>query len=95
MAVTDATARSLQISGAKAQEAASATLQLAQALGAGALRGEEFNAVNEAAPRLMKALADGLGVPVGKLKQLAEQGLLTTDVMTMALQSDTTLYHPK
>lgn len=87
MAVTDATARSLQISGAKAQEAASATLQLAQALGAGALRGEEFNAVNEAAPRLMKALADGLGVPVGKLKQLAEQGLLTTDVVTRALES--------
>ena len=60
---------------------------MAQALGAGALRGEEFNAVNEAAPRLMKALADGLGVPVGKLKQLAEQGLLTTDVVTRALES--------
>ena len=37
--------------------------------------------------RLAKALADGLGLPVGRLRELAEQGLLTTDVITRALDS--------
>ncbi|RPE81848.1 tape measure protein [Vulcaniibacterium tengchongense] len=72
------------VSRASAAEAASAVLQLSQALGAGALRGEEFNAVNEAAPRLMQALADSLGVPRGALKELAEEGQLTVDVLLEA-----------
>lgn len=83
--ITEAVSASLVISGATATEAASAQLQLSQAFGAGALRGEEFNAVNEAAPRLMKALADGIGVPVGALRKMAEEGLITSDVMAKVL----------
>ena len=49
------------------------------------LRGEEFNAVNEAAPRLMQALADGIGVPRGALRGLAEDGKLTSAVLANAL----------
>lgn len=45
LSLTRVTAQALRISGATAQESASATLQLSQALGAGALRGEEFRAV--------------------------------------------------
>src|SRR5690606_29027918 len=62
-------------------------IQFAQALGSGALRGDEFNSVAEQAPRLMQALADSIGVPVGALKEMAAQGLLTASVVTDALVS--------
>ncbi len=84
-AITRAVALSLKVSGAGANESASATLQLSQAFATGALRGEEFNAVNEAAPRLMKALADGMGMPVSRLREMAAAGKLTSEVMANAL----------
>jgi tape measure domain-containing protein len=83
--VTEVVALSLRLSGATAAESSSAILQLSQAFGSGVLRGEEFNAVNEAAPRLMKALADGLNVPVGALRKMAEDGKLTSDVLARVL----------
>lgn len=85
--VTEAVSKALRISGASAAESEGAIIQFAQALGSGALRGDEFNSVNEAAPRLMRALADSLGVPVGALKEMATQGQLTADVVTDALIS--------
>jgi len=75
----------LVVSGAAASESASAQLQLSQAFASGALRGEEFNSVNEAAPRLMKALADGMGMPVGALKKMAEEGKITSKIMADVL----------
>ncbi len=87
LTLTRATARSLQISGAGATEAAAATLQLSQALGSGELRGDEFRSLAENAPRLMQALADGLDVPIGRLRDLAFEGKLTTKVVVEALES--------
>jgi tape measure domain-containing protein len=84
-AITETVNLSLLVSGATASEAASAQLQLSQAFASGTLRGEEFNAVNEAAPRLMLALADGIGVPVGALKKMAEQGEITSKIMADVL----------
>lgn len=83
--VTEAVAQSFRISGASSQEAQNGVIQFAQALGSGALRGDEFNSVAEQAPRLMQALAAGIGVPVGALKEMASQGELTADVVTTAL----------
>lgn len=83
--VTEAVTLGLRISGASAQEASSAMLQLSQAFGSGVLRGEEFNAVNEASPRLMQALADGMGVAKESLRALAEDGQITSQVMGDAL----------
>ncbi len=85
LAVTEAVSTSFRVSGASAQEAENGVIQFAQALGAGALRGDEFNSVAEQAPRLMQALADSLNVPIGSLKEMAAQGLLTADVVTSAL----------
>lgn len=82
---TEATALALKVSGASAAEAASVVRQFSQALGSGVLRGDEFNSIMENGARLAQALADGLGLPVGELRALAEQGLLTTDVITKAL----------
>jgi len=84
---TEATALALKVSGASAAEAASVVRQFSQALGSGVLRGDEFNSIMENGGRLAKALADGLGLPIGKLRALAEQGLLTTDIITRALES--------
>lgn len=80
--VTDALTKSLRISGATTEETSSALTQFAQSLSSGVLRGEEFNSVAESAPRLMRALADGLGVPVGALRDMASDGKLTADVIT-------------
>ena len=83
--ITETVALGLKVSGATASESASAMLQLSQAFASGVLRGEEFNAVNEAAPRIMKALADGIGVPVGALREMASEGKITSQVMADAL----------
>lgn len=83
--VTEAVSKALRISGASAAESEGAITQFAQALGAGALRGDEFNSIAEAAPRLMQALADSLGVPVGALRDMAKAGQLTADVVSDAL----------
>jgi tape measure domain-containing protein len=83
--ITEVVGLGLKVSGATAQEASSAMLQLSQSFASGVLRGEEFNAVNEAGPRIMLALADGIGVPVGALKKMAEEGKLTSAVLSEAL----------
>lgn len=83
--ITETVNLALKVSGATAEESASAMLQLSQSFASGTLRGEEFNAVNEAAPRLMQALADGIGVPVGALKQMATEGKITSAIMADVL----------
>lgn len=83
--VTEAVTKALRISGASAAESSGAITQFAQAMGAGALRGDEFNSIAEAAPRLMQALADSLGVPVGALREMAAAGELTSDIVANAL----------
>ncbi|SIR85900.1 tape measure domain-containing protein, partial [Janthinobacterium sp. TND4EL3] len=83
--ITETVNLALRVSGATATESASAQLQLSQAFASGTLRGEEFNAVNEAAPRLMKALADGMGLPVGALKAMAGEGQITSNIMATVL----------
>jgi len=73
------------VAGASQQEQASATLQLTQALGSGVLRGEEFNAVFEAASPIMQDIADYMNVPIGKLKEMASDGKITADIVKNAL----------
>lgn len=75
------------VSGATAQEAENAIIQLSQGLAAGALRGEEYNSVAEQGSRLTNALADSLGVSIGQLRAMAAQGKLTTDVVVKGLLS--------
>lgn len=73
------------IAGASQEEQASATLQLTQALGSGVLRGEEFNAVFEAAPTIMQDIADYMGVPIGQLREMASEGEITADTVKKAM----------
>ncbi|SAE33875.1 tape measure protein [Enterobacter hormaechei] len=75
------------VSGATAEEASNAIIQLAQGLASGALRGDEFNSVNEQGNRLMIALADSMNVSIGSLRNMAAEGKLTTDVIVNGLLS--------
>ncbi|HCR0314807.1 TPA: tape measure protein [Enterobacter kobei] len=75
------------VSGSTAEEASNAIIQLAQGLASGALRGDEFNSVNEQGNRLMIALADSMNVSIGALRNMAAEGKLTTEVIVNGLLS--------
>lgn len=90
LAVTDAIGQAVSLSGASADAAAGALLQLGQALASGQLRGEEFNSVLEQTPRLAQAIADGMGVTLGSLRALAQEGKLTSEVVLDALLKERT-----
>lgn len=77
------------IAGTEQASIASASLQLTQALGSGVLRGEEFNAVFEAAPNIMQTVADYMDVPIGKLRSMAQDGQITAEVVKGALLNAT------
>jgi tape measure domain-containing protein len=74
------------LAGATAQETANATMQLGQALASGRLQGDELRSFMENMPNLAEALARELGVGVGELRKLGEEGKLTADVVIPAMQ---------
>jgi len=82
--ISETVALALRVNGASAAEAASAMLQLSQAFGAGRLAGEEFRAVSESAPGLLRQLSKELGVAYGELKQMAADGKITSEVLRQA-----------
>lgn len=73
------------IGGATAEEQKYAMVQLTQAMGAGALRGEELNSILEQAPGIARAIEQYMGIAEGSIKQYAEQGLITSEVVKNAL----------
>jgi tape measure domain-containing protein len=87
--VTKAVSQAIQISGNTAQEASAGMIQLAQALASGVLRGDELRSVLEQMPRVAEAIATGLGTTIGKLRQLGQEGKLTSDLVFKALISQT------
>lgn len=78
--------QAVALSGTSAQAAEAALFQLGQGLAAGALRGEELNSVLEQTPGLARAIASGLGVGIGELRQLGEDGLITAQAVIGALE---------
>lgn len=80
-------AAALKIQGTSATEAQGALLQLSQALGSGTVRAEEFNSINEGALPILKAVAqnmDGVGGSVAKLKQLVNDGEVSSQAFFQA-----------
>jgi tape measure domain-containing protein len=86
LALTETINQAVQLSGASAQASEAALTQLIQGLNGGALRGEEFNSVMEQSPRLARALADGLGKTTGELREMANAGQLSSQVVIDALR---------
>ena len=75
------------IAGTESSSMQGAMTQLVQALGAGALRGDELNSIFEAAPNLIRTIADYMGVPIGKIKEMAAEGKITADIVKYAMLS--------
>ncbi|ANF70226.1 phage tail protein [[Haemophilus] ducreyi] len=82
---TKTVSQAMTVSGAGAQEAQAAIIQLSQGMAAGALRGEEFNSVSEQAPIILELLQKSLGKTRGELRKMAEEGQLTTEVIMTAV----------
>lgn len=84
--LTETVSKAVAMSGASAESAQAALMQFGQSLASGVFRGDEFNSVMEQTPGLAKAIADGLGVTTGELRNMAKEGKLTTDVLIPALE---------
>ncbi|KOE31385.1 tail protein [Aggregatibacter actinomycetemcomitans D17P-3] len=76
--------QAVAVSGAGAEEAKAAIIQLSQGLASGTLRGEEFNSVAEQMPILLEVLQKSLGKTRGELRKMAEQGELTPKIILSA-----------
>jgi len=85
--VTDTVSKAITLSGVAAASANAAIVQLGQAMASGTLRGDELRSILEQTPRLARAIADGLGVPIGKLRELGAAGKLSSVAVIQALQS--------
>ena len=79
--------KQFKIAGTSAEGQAAAMLQITQAMGSGVLRGEELNSVFEQAPTIIQSIVDYLGVSVGEIRSMAQEGELTASVVKSALLS--------
>lgn len=89
IAFTELMNKNFVIGGAGIQEQASAMYQLTQAMAAGKLQGDEFRSIMENAPLLaqsIEAYMHNAGVE-GAMKDWSADGLLTADVIKIALFS--------
>lgn len=77
LAFTEDVSRAMILGGGSQESQKAALVQLGQALGSGVLRGEELNSIMEQAPRLAKAIAEGMGTTIGNLRQMGAEGKLT------------------
>lgn len=73
------------IAGTSAAGIDAAMLQLTQAMSSGVLRGEELNSVFEQAPTIIQTIADYLGVPIGKIREMAAEGQITSTIVKNAM----------
>ena len=87
LGITETISKAMIVSGGSADSMRAALVQLGQGFASGVLRGEELNSVMEQQPRLAQAIADGLGVTIGQLRKLGEEGKLTSGVVIQALAS--------
>lgn len=85
--VTETINKAVQLSGASAEAANAALIQLGQGIASGTLRGEELNSVLEQTPRLAQAIAEGMGITVGELRKYGQEGKLSGEQVLKALEN--------
>ena len=74
------------LSGASAVESKAGLIQLSQGLAAGALRGDELRSVLEQLPAVSRVIAKDLGVTIGQLRLMGQEGKITSDVIIGAFE---------
>ena len=85
VAFTEQLNKQFTIAGTSQEGISAAMLQLTQAMGSGVLRGEELNSVFEQAPTIIQTIADYLDVPIGSIRNMAQEGQLSAEVVKNAL----------
>lgn len=84
-ALTEILLTTAKLSGASAAEASASAMQFAQALGSGTLQGDELRSILENNNTLARTLAEGLGVSIGELRRMGEEGKLTSEMVAKVL----------
>lgn len=87
IAFTELINKQFTIAGASAVGIDAAMLQLTQAMSSGVLRGEELNSVFEQAPTIIQTVAEYLKVPIGKIREMAQEGQITSTIVKNAMLS--------
>ena len=87
--ITETVAKAARLSGGSQDTQQAGITQFAQAFGAGTFQGQDLRAIKDDTFALAKAIADGLGVPISKLRDLGAEGKLTTTVVVQALKRST------
>lgn len=77
--------KQFKIGGASEVGKAAAMTQLTQAMASGVLRGEELNSILENAPGIARAIEKYMGIAEGSIKDAAEQGLVSANVVKNAI----------
>ena len=85
IAFTELVQKTFKIGRASASMQASAMLQLSQAMASGRLQGDELVSIMENATMVYEAIAKYLGKTKGELKELAAEGLITSDIIKNAV----------
>lgn len=84
--LTETVSKAVAMSGASADEAQRGLTQFGQALATGSLKGQDLNSIMQQIPGLADAIAKGLGVTTGELKELGAKGELSIQKVIGALQ---------
>jgi tape measure domain-containing protein len=85
--IVETVAKAARLSGGAQESQNAAIVQFTQAFGAGFHgSGQELQSIREQAPRLGRAIAEGLGVTTAQLRQLAQDGRLSADLVARALE---------
>ncbi|ACS96921.1 phage tail length tape measure protein [Aggregatibacter aphrophilus NJ8700] len=85
-ALTETVTKSVAMSGSTAAQAEAGLVQFGQALATGTLKGQDLNSVMQQIPGLADAIAKGLGVTTGELKQMGATGKLDIPQVVEALK---------
>lgn len=77
--------KQFSIAGTSSAGKDAAMMQLTQAMASGVLRGEELNSIFEQAPTIIQTIADYLNVPIGKIRTMAAEGQITSEIVKNAM----------
>lgn len=86
MRVTETAGKLLSLSGANANEASSALLQLSQAFNKGKLDGDEFRSIAELMPQTIDAISNRLGIARSEIFKYSKDGKITIDILRGAFK---------
>lgn len=75
------------IAGTSSSGIESTMYNLVQALSTGVLRGQDLNAVMSNTPQIAQNIAKYMGVSIGEVRKLAEEGTITAEVVKYAMLS--------